>query len=89
MKAELSTRVAAAADTLRDQLNTEGVRVLSVFAGRAATPLQAQLHDAEGSADRPEHLLELEDSLGAVRGPLELPRTAKVTDLGIRPFLKS
>ena len=78
MKAELSTRVAAAPDTLRDQLDTEGVRVLSVIAGRA-----------ERRAYRPERMLELENFAGAVLGPLELPRTAKVTDLRIRPFLKS
>ena len=87
MSAELSTRVVTAADTLRDELKMEGVSVLSVFASRAATPPQARLR--EGRAYCPERLLKLESFAGAVVGPLEPPRIAKVTDLRIRPLLKS
>jgi NADP-dependent 3-hydroxy acid dehydrogenase YdfG len=89
MKAELSTRVTAVADTLRDELNTEGVRILSVLAGRVATPLQAQQHEADGRPYRPERLLQPEDVAAVVLSALELPRTAEATDLRIRPFLKS
>jgi NADP-dependent 3-hydroxy acid dehydrogenase YdfG len=81
--------LAAVADALRDELNPEGVRVLSVFPGRTATPLQARLHEAEGRPYHPERLLQPEDVAAAVLGALELPRTAEVTDLRIRPFLRS
>jgi NADP-dependent 3-hydroxy acid dehydrogenase YdfG len=81
--------LAAVADALRDEVNDDGVRVLSVFPGRTATPRQARLHAAEGRAYQPERLLQPEDVAAAVLGALELPRTAEVTDLRIRPFLKS
>jgi NAD(P)-dependent dehydrogenase (short-subunit alcohol dehydrogenase family) len=81
--------LAAVADALRDELNTDGIRVLSVFPGRTATPMQARLHEAEGRPYQPERLLQPEDVAAAVLGALELPRTAEVTDLRIRPFLKS
>ena len=81
--------LAAVADALRDEVNADGVRVLSVFPGRTATPRQARLHEAEGREYRPERLLQPEDVAAAVLAALELPRTAEVTDLRIRPFLKS
>jgi NADP-dependent 3-hydroxy acid dehydrogenase YdfG len=81
--------LAAVADALRDEVNGDGVRVLSVFPGRTATPRQARLHEAEGRPYHPERLLQPEDVAAAVLGALELPRTAEVTDLRIRPFLKS
>ncbi|WP_387988506.1 SDR family NAD(P)-dependent oxidoreductase [Geodermatophilus arenarius] len=80
--------LAAIADALRDEVNGLGVRVLSVFPGRTATPRQARLHEAEGRPYRPERLLQPEDVAAAVLGALELPRTAEVTDVRIRPFFK-
>jgi NADP-dependent 3-hydroxy acid dehydrogenase YdfG len=89
MKPELSTRVTAVADTLRDELNTEGVRILSVLVGRLATPPQAKLHEAAGRPYRPERRLQPEDVAAVVLSAFELPRTAEATGLRIRPFLKS
>ncbi len=74
------------ADTLRAEANSAGVRVVSVFPGRTATPMQARLHELETRAYRPDNLLQPEDVAAAVVGTLELPRTAEVTELRIRPF---
>jgi NADP-dependent 3-hydroxy acid dehydrogenase YdfG len=78
----------ALADSLRDEVNPYGVRVLSVFLGRTATPMQAAIHDAEGTEYRPERLLQPDDVAAVVTNALGLPRTAEVTDISIRPLLK-
>jgi NADP-dependent 3-hydroxy acid dehydrogenase YdfG len=79
----------AIADSLRDEVNADGVRVLSVFLGRTATPMQAAIYEMEGRTYRPELLLQPEDVAAVVINALTLPRTAEVTDISIRPFKKS
>ena len=76
------------ADSLREEVNEQGVRVLSVYPGRTATPRQAGIFEAEGREYTPERLLQPEDLAGMVAGCLALPRTAEVTDLFIRPAHK-
>lgn len=79
----------AIADSLRGEVNAEGVRVLSVYLGRTATELQAQIHQKEGKPYRPELLLQPEDVASVVLHALGLPRTAEVTDIHIRPMIKT
>jgi short-subunit dehydrogenase len=79
----------ALADSLRDEVNADGVRVLSVFLGRTATPMQATLQGMEGRTYCPEVLLQPEDVAGVVLNALSLPRTAEVTDISIRHAIKS
>lgn len=79
----------AIADSLREEVNADGVRVLSVFLGRTATPIQAAIHSMEGKAYRPELLLQPEDVAEAVVAALCLPRTAEMTDVHIRPMNKT
>lgn len=76
----------AFADALRDEVNAEGVRVLSVYPGRTATPQQAAIHAAEGKPYRPERLLQPEDVADVVVHALTVARTAEVTDISIRPM---
>lgn len=78
----------AMADSLREEVNPDGVRVLSVFVGRTATPMQAALHEAEGKEYRPERLLQPEDVAATVVHALCLPRTAETTEVDIRPMQK-
>lgn len=77
----------AIADALRQEINAEGVRVLSVHPGRTATPRQAEIHATEGKPYRPERLMQPEDVAALVLSALRLPRTAEVTDISMRPFL--
>lgn len=79
----------AVADSLRDEVNVDGVRVLSVFPGRTATPRMAALFQTEGRQYRPELLMQPEDVASVVVHTLSLPRTAEVTDISMRPLLKS
>jgi NADP-dependent 3-hydroxy acid dehydrogenase YdfG len=78
----------ALADSLRDEVNADGVRVLSVFLGRTATPMQASVHEMEGKEYHPERLLLPEDVAAVVINALSLPRSAEVTDINIRPLIK-
>jgi len=79
----------AIADALRGEVNPHGVRVLSVYLGRTASEMQAQIHRAEGKPYRPELLLQPEDVASVVMNALSLPRTAEVTDIHIRPMIKT
>lgn len=79
----------ALADSLRDEVNAEGIRVLTVFPGRTATPTQEEIHRQEGRPYRPEHMLQPEDVAAIILAALRLPRTAEVTELRIRPFISA
>jgi NADP-dependent 3-hydroxy acid dehydrogenase YdfG len=79
----------AVADSLRDEVNADGIRVLSVFPGRTATPRMAALFEKEGRAYRPELLMQPEDVASMVTHALSLPRTAEVMEIAMRPMLKS
>jgi NAD(P)-dependent dehydrogenase (short-subunit alcohol dehydrogenase family) len=75
----------ALADHLRAEVSPDGIRVLSVYPGRTATPMQESIHAAEGKPWVPERLLRPEDVAAAVLDAVGLPRGAEVTDLRIRP----
>jgi short-subunit dehydrogenase len=76
----------AMADSLRGEVNPDGIRVLSVFNGRTATPMQAAVHAIEGRRYCPEKLIQPDDIASVVIHALSLPRTAEITDVQIRPF---
>jgi NADP-dependent 3-hydroxy acid dehydrogenase YdfG len=78
----------ALADSLRADVNADGIRVLSVFLGRTASPMQEAAHAIEGRLYRPERLLQPQDVASVVTHTLSLPSTAEVTDVSIRPMLK-
>jgi NADP-dependent 3-hydroxy acid dehydrogenase YdfG len=75
----------AIADSLRAEVNRDGVRVASVYPGRTATPMQESLHHAEGKVYRPASLMRPEDVAAVVLAALRLPPSAEVTDLRVRP----
>lgn len=77
------------ADSLRDEVNADGIRVLSVYPGRTATPRMEKVFGKEGRTYKPELLLQAEDIAEMVTHSLRLPRTAEVTDISIRPMQKS
>lgn len=79
----------AIADSLRDEVNRDGIRVLSVYLGRTATPMQAAVHKMEGREYHPEGLIQPEDVASVVTHALSLPRTIEVTDITVRPLTKS
>jgi NAD(P)-dependent dehydrogenase (short-subunit alcohol dehydrogenase family) len=76
----------ALAESLRAELNPDGVRVLSVFPGRTATPMQESVFREEGRAYTAGRLLQPRDIAASVVAALGLPRTAEVTDINLRPL---
>jgi NADP-dependent 3-hydroxy acid dehydrogenase YdfG len=78
----------ALADSLRAEINPDGVRVLSIYAGRTASPMQATVHEMEKKAYHPARLMQPENVAEMVVSVLGMPRTAEVTDLTVRPMAK-
>ncbi|MGB6130432.1 MAG: SDR family NAD(P)-dependent oxidoreductase [Acidobacteriaceae bacterium] len=76
----------AIADSLREEVNPQGVRVLSVYLGRTATPMQEAVHRIEGKAYNRASLLQPEDVASTVICLLALAPSAEVTDISIRPM---
>lgn len=76
-------------DSLRAEINEKGVRVMSLHPGRTATPRQEEIHEMKGEPYRPERLLQPDDVAQVVVACLQLPDTAEVTELRIRPRYKS
>ena len=76
----------AFADSLRVEVNADGIRVISIFAGSTATPLQERLHAETGRPWHPERLMQPNDVAAMVTAAVRLPRTAEVTDLTMRPM---
>lgn len=78
----------AVADSLREEVNAGGIRVLSVFLGRTASAMQEYIHDVEGTPYRPDRLIQPDDVAAMILSALSLPRTAEVTEIRIRPMAK-
>jgi NADP-dependent 3-hydroxy acid dehydrogenase YdfG len=79
----------AIADSLRAEVNEDGIRVLSVYVGRTASPRIAELCEKENRPYRPELLMQPQDVATMITHTLCLPRTAEVTDISMRPMCKS
>jgi NADP-dependent 3-hydroxy acid dehydrogenase YdfG len=78
----------ALADSLRDEVNASGVRIMSLFLGRTASERQRAIFAAEGRPYLPERLIQPADVAALVLSLLRLPRTCEVTDIVMRPMQK-
>ena len=78
----------AIADSLREEINAHGVRVLTIYLGRTATPMQAHVHEAEGKTYSPERLIQPEQVADTVVNAIAIGREAEITDIRIRPAMK-
>lgn len=79
----------ALAESVREEVNGEGVRVLTVHPGRTATALMETYYRRTNQPYKPELLLQPEDVASVVANALALPWTAEVTSISIRPMQKS
>jgi len=78
----------ALADALRAEVNSQGIRVMSVYPGKTASPMQAQAHKLFGQEYQTNKLMQAEDVAQAVLAALLLPKSAEMTDLHLRPMQK-
>jgi NADP-dependent 3-hydroxy acid dehydrogenase YdfG len=76
------------ANTLRDEVNEDGIRVTTIFPGKTATPMQSELYRSAGRRYEPSRMLQPEDVAQAVLFALTAARTSEITDLYIRPMQK-
>jgi NADP-dependent 3-hydroxy acid dehydrogenase YdfG len=76
----------AAVDTLRQEVNADGIRVLSIFPGRTDTPMQRDVLASEQRTAKPGTLMRAEDVASMVLAALKLPASAEVTDIAMRPL---
>jgi NADP-dependent 3-hydroxy acid dehydrogenase YdfG len=77
------------ADVWRQELNSRGIRVLSIYPGRTNTPRIERLFAQEGRKYSPELLLQPEDIAEFVALAVGLRSTVELTDIKIRPARKS
>ena len=76
------------ANSLRAEVNPLGIRVLSVYPGRTATPMQRLICEESSIPYQREQLLQPEDIAQIIVACIQLPDTAEVTELHIRPRQK-
>lgn len=79
----------AFADVLRAEVNPLGVRVISLFPGRTATPMQEGIYRKNHPSYEPENLLQPAAIASSLLAAFALPPTAEVTDIFIRPAQQS
>jgi NADP-dependent 3-hydroxy acid dehydrogenase YdfG len=77
------------ADSLRAEINAQGVLVTSLYLGRTATRRMERIFRAEQRDYHPELLLQPDDVADTVLYVLGLPPRAEVVDLTMRPAIKS
>jgi short-subunit dehydrogenase len=74
----------ALADSLREEVSSDGIRVMSAFPGRTASPMQARVRQLEGKTYRAEDYMQPEDLAQMVQRALQVDRRASVHEINIR-----
>jgi NAD(P)-dependent dehydrogenase (short-subunit alcohol dehydrogenase family) len=74
----------AIADSLREELHPSGRRVLNVFAGRTATPMQAAIHEMEKRPYDPNRYMDPAEVARTVVDALQF-ETAEIKEINLRP----
>lgn len=72
------------ADSLRQEINADGVRVLTDFPGRTVTPMQESVHEHEGRPHSAEQLMDPEDVAELLVAVLCADPSMEDTDLMLR-----
>jgi NADP-dependent 3-hydroxy acid dehydrogenase YdfG len=74
----------ALADAYRAEVADRGVRVTTVYPGRTATPMQAEVHRQEGRDYDPNAFATPEDVASSIKHAIDMPRSAIVTEISVR-----
>jgi NADP-dependent 3-hydroxy acid dehydrogenase YdfG len=73
------------ADVLRAEINGQDVRVLSIFPGKTATPMQEIIYWARALSYQADELLQPESVAANLISALSMPSTCEVTEIVLRP----
>ena len=79
----------AITDSLRQEVNADGIRVCSIYLGRTATPRQEAIFAKEGRSYMPELLVQPADVAEVLTTIVALPTNVEVTEIRLRPANKS
>lgn len=79
----------AITDSLRQEVNADGIRVCGIYLGRTATPRQEAIFAEEGQPYAPNLLVQPADVAEVLMAVLALPANAEVTEIRLRPAKKS
>jgi short-subunit dehydrogenase len=77
------------ADSLREEVNPYGIRVINIYPGQTATRMQKTLYKLNKKKYNPDILIQPQDIAETVIFALKLSKTAEITDISIRPMIKS
>jgi NADP-dependent 3-hydroxy acid dehydrogenase YdfG len=80
------TALKALADSIRAEFNPKGIRTVSIFPGRTGTDLQRRLHEGRNETFEPEYFIQPADVANLVLHLIQMPRTAEVTEVFLRPM---
>ena len=78
----------AIADAIRDEVNDQGVRVISVFAGRVAGQLQERIAREANKPYDPTRMIEADELAATLLNSMALSETSEIIDLHIRSMKK-
>jgi short-subunit dehydrogenase len=78
----------AIADSFRQEVEVDGIRVLSVYPGRTATPMQQTVFQSDGKIYQPELLMQPADVAKTIVDAICSSRTAEITDITLKPLIK-
>jgi NAD(P)-dependent dehydrogenase (short-subunit alcohol dehydrogenase family) len=76
------------AESLRGEINQDGIRVTVLYLGQTATPLQEAIYAQEGRQYDPDRLIQPSDVAQLVASVISMPRTAEITDIAVRSMRK-
>ena len=73
------------ADCLRQEVNSQGVKVVTYFLGKVATPMQQKACENKGIPYKPEKMILPRDAAKLIFDTITPPVSIEITDLHIRP----
>ena len=76
----------ALADSLRLEVNSQGVRVFTLYPGRTASPTQEKYCKLDGILYEPDLMIQPEQIANLLVVTLNMPRNVEITDTTIRPM---
>ena len=79
----------ALTDALRDENNQNRVRTTSLYLGRVATPRIEKMYEKNNNLYKKELLIQPQDIADMVQSIILTPENVEVTDVHVRPFVKS
>ncbi len=76
-------------ESLRAEENKNGIKVINIYPGRTATPMQEKIYRRENKNYQAGSLLQAHEVATTVINAINTSATAEITDIEIRPFINN